>query len=82
MKKYDATVVYCTEDRQSEPLLNEPEECETIEEFIDFLYTLIAGVVLDPEADDVLHAISTHAYTADEFEEDGEVYVNVSIFVA
>jgi len=80
--KYDATVIYCDELRQPEPLLNEPEDCETVEEFIDFLYTLIESVVEDPKADAVLHSIETHAYIEEEFEEDGEEYTNVSIFVA
>ena len=67
--KYDAIAIYCNENRQPEPLLVEPEECESIEEFMDFLYALIESVVEDPSADDVLHAISTHAWTTEEIED-------------
>lgn len=83
--KYDATVIYCNEHRQPEPLLVVPQDCESTEEFMDFLYTLLESVIgLNPkdEIEKVLHAIETHAYTEEEFEEDGEEYTNVSIFVA
>ena len=82
MKKlFDAEVIYCNQKRQPEPLLNEPEACESVDEFMDFLYTLIESVVADPKADDVLHAITTHAWTSDEFVEDDQTYVSVKIYV-
>lgn len=83
MKHFDAEVIYCNEHRQPEPLLVVPQDCESTKEFMDFLYTLLESVMgVDPEVEKVLHAIETHAYTEEEFEEDGEAYVNVSLYVA
>lgn len=79
--KYDAYVVYTDESRQPEPLVNEYMECDSVEEFVETIATLISDCTNVDADDPVLEKLYNHDYET-ELDCDGEEnYIHVIVRV-
>lgn len=79
--KYDAYVIYADENRQPEPLVNECMECDSVEEFVETIATLITDTIGIDNDDPVVEKLYNHDYET-ELDSDGEDnYIHVIVRV-